>query len=41
MYGEHMVSVFTEVKNLFDPHRIFNPKKKVEGTTEDILKAIG
>lgn len=41
MYGEHMVSVFTEVKNLFDPHRIFNPKKKVEGTTEDILEAIG
>ncbi len=41
MYGEHIVSLFEEVKMMFDPLRIFNPKKKVEGTKEDIISAIG
>jgi FAD/FMN-containing dehydrogenase len=41
MYGEHVVSVFAEVKKMFDPNTIFNPGKKVGGTKEDILKAIG
>jgi FAD/FMN-containing dehydrogenase len=41
MYGEHIVSIFQEVKDIFDPHTIFNPKKKVGGTKDDILNAIG
>ncbi len=40
MYGEHIVSLFKEVKNIFDPKNIFNPKKKVGGTIDDIKNAL-
>lgn len=36
MFGEKMVSLFEETKNIFDPLNIFNPGKKVGGTFEDI-----
>lgn len=36
MFGDHMVSVFQELKDIFDMRNIFNPKKKVGGTVEDI-----
>ncbi len=29
MYGEHMMQIFREIKNIFDPKNIFNPGKKV------------
>jgi FAD/FMN-containing dehydrogenase len=32
MFGPEMTALFREVKNIFDPHNIFNPGKKV-GTT--------
>ena len=31
MYGEKMYELFCNVKDIFDPLRIFNPGKKVEG----------
>ena len=31
MYGEKMYELFVKVKDIFDPLRIFNPGKKVEG----------
>lgn len=31
MYGEKMYELFVRVKDIFDPLRIFNPGKKVEG----------
>lgn len=36
MFGDDMISLFTETKNIFDPENIFNPGKKVGGTFEDI-----
>jgi FAD/FMN-containing dehydrogenase len=33
-FGSQMVSVFGEVKNIFDPLNIFNPGKKIGGTYE-------
>lgn len=38
MYGERMVLLFKEIKNIFDPNTIFNPGKKVGGTLEYIEK---
>ncbi len=32
MYGTEIYSLFAEVKNIFDPHGIFNPGKKVGST---------
>ena len=32
MYGEEIVRLFEEVKNIFDPQGIFNPGKKVKGS---------
>lgn len=40
MYGQQMVSVFSELKNIFDPKGIFNPRKKVGGTMEYSLSHI-
>jgi FAD/FMN-containing dehydrogenase len=31
MYGEKMYELFVKVKDIFDPLRVFNPGKKVEG----------
>jgi FAD/FMN-containing dehydrogenase len=38
MYGERMILLFKEIKNIFDPNTIFNPGKKIDGTLEDIEK---
>ena len=32
MYGPKVYKLFEEVKNIFDPHNIFNPGKKVGGS---------
>ena len=37
MFGEKISELFAEVKQTFDPLNIFNPKKKVGGSIEDIL----
>ncbi len=34
MYGEKVYKLFEEVKNIFDPNDIFNPRKKVGATME-------
>ena len=34
MFGAKMVKLFQEVKNIFDPKGIFNPRKKVKGDLE-------
>jgi len=39
-YGEHMVTLFEQIKNLFDPFHIFNPGKKVFGSYDYALKHI-
>ncbi len=36
MYGEKIVGLFKETKDIFDPKNILNPGKKVGGTFEDI-----
>ena len=38
MYGEDLVRLFKEVKDIFDPLNIFNPGKKVGGTKADIKR---
>ena len=38
MYGEKIVGLFEQVKDIFDPHNIFNPGKKVRGSVEYGLK---
>jgi FAD/FMN-containing dehydrogenase len=38
MYGEQIYSIFKEIKTSFDPLRILNPGKKVDGTKGDIRK---
>lgn len=39
-FGEEIVSLFKQTKNIFDPKNIFNPGKKVGGTFEDIKKSL-
>ncbi len=34
MYGPRVYALFREVKEIFDPHNIFNPGKKVDGSLE-------
>lgn len=36
LFGDKMVQLFEETKNIFDPLGIFNPGKKVHGTFADI-----
>ena len=37
MFGAEMYALFLEVKNIFDPHNIFNPGKKIGTTFNDAL----
>ena len=40
MYGDKIYEIFQEIKNIFDPDRIFNPYKKTEITKEFSYKHI-
>lgn len=40
MYGEKIVKLFEETKNIFDPDGIFNPRKKVGGDIDFAMKHI-
>ena len=40
MYGKKIVKLFEEVKKIFDPLGIFNPRKKVKGDLEYALRHI-
>ncbi len=36
MYGQKIIDIFEQIKNIFDPKNIFNPGKKVGGSKEYI-----
>jgi len=38
MFGNEMVSIFKQIKDIFDPENIFNPGKKIGLTKDDIQK---
>lgn len=38
MYSPALLSYFAQTKEIFDPHHIFNPRKKVGGTKGDIKR---
>jgi FAD/FMN-containing dehydrogenase len=40
MYGKEVTALFQEVKNIFDPHNIFNPRKKVGADLKYALEHI-
>ncbi len=40
LFGEKMASIFREMKDIMDPANVFNPKKKVGATMDDIRKYI-
>lgn len=40
MFSTEMLEVFSEIKEIFDPHRIFNPNKKVDAKPEFLKTAI-
>lgn len=40
MFSPAMLDIFLEIKNIFDPHRIFNPNKKVDAKPEMITTAV-
>jgi len=40
MYSAQVISLFAEVKKIFDPLNILNPGKKVGGTVEDIERSM-
>lgn len=40
MYGEKIISLFEDVKKIFDPDNIFNPGKKVGGTLAYALEHV-
>lgn len=40
MYGEKMFSIFSEIKNIFDPENIFNPHKKTDSNLNYSLSHI-
>lgn len=37
-FGKEMVELFSQVKNIFDPKNIFNPRKKVGATVEYVME---
>ncbi len=37
MYGNEVFQIFKQIKEIFDPHHIFNPHKKTEATLEYAL----
>lgn len=37
MYGKEITNLFAQIKNIFDPHSIFNPRKKVGLTLEQAM----
>ncbi|MCD8494893.1 MAG: FAD-binding oxidoreductase [Candidatus Pacebacteria bacterium] len=39
-FGAEMVALFAEIKDIFDPHHLCNPGKKVGGTKDDFKKWI-
>lgn len=39
-YGEEIYAMFKGIKDIFDPKNIFNPRKKIDGTLEDVKKHI-
>jgi FAD/FMN-containing dehydrogenase len=39
-FGSEMVGLFAQIKNIFDPQDIFNPRKKVKGSFQDIQDAL-
>ena len=40
MFNPEILNVFQEIKEIFDPHRIFNPHKKVDPKIEYLHTAI-
>ncbi len=40
MYGKKVVELFEKTKNIFDPHKIFNPRKKVGANLQYALDHI-
>ncbi len=38
LFGAEMIKLFEKTKDIFDPLDIFNPRKKVRGTIEDIAR---
>lgn len=40
MFGKEVVSLFEQTKDIFDPHGIFNPRKKVRGDLPFAMKHI-
>lgn len=40
IFTPEILGVFNEIKEIFDPHRIFNPHKKVDPASELLRKAI-
>ena len=40
MFGHEVCDLFSQVKNIFDPLNIFNPGKKIGGTTLDIERSM-
>ena len=40
MFDEEILGVFQEIKEIFDPHRIFNPHKKVDPDPSYLKTAI-
>ncbi len=40
MFSNEMLDIFSEVKEIFDPHRIFNPHKKVDPSPELLRTAV-
>jgi FAD/FMN-containing dehydrogenase len=40
MYGQEIYNLFKQVKEIFDPDNIFNPRKKVGTTLEYAMRHI-